>query len=169
MALRIRFVREDAAPASVTRRRRWTVVGATVVAGFLVTGVSYGYWSATGAGTARLDVVTIQGLTSSSATVTDLYPGKVDDISFSLSNSNSYKVHITGVTAVTVTASDTVNCPASNIALTAGPWPLDIIVNGGNGTAAGSIIGLATMSTSAPMSCQGKNFTFGLTFTGTQQ
>jgi hypothetical protein len=170
MSLRIRIERTDA-PVSATRRRGWTLAATTVVAGVLVTGVSYAYWTATGSGSATVGSATAQALTvtSSSPVVADLYPGKAAQaLTFVITNPNSYAVNITSASLGVSTSSDSVNCAISNLTLLSGPFTVNITVPAG-GSANGSIAGFVTMKTTAVDGCQGKTFTFPLTLTGSQQ
>ncbi|MCU1590951.1 MAG: hypothetical protein JWP11_2207 [Frankiales bacterium] len=179
MMLRRRTTENDGSP---NRRRGWTLAAATVVAGVLITGVSYAYWSATGTGSATIQATTVNGLVVSSITtpLNDLYPGKTDDLGYKVTNGNVYAVQLTALTAVSVTSSDAVNCPASNITILAaaqtgvgqpGGWTgiTPLTVPGNNGSATGTLTNLVTMSTGAPVLCAGKTFTVALSFSGTQQ
>jgi hypothetical protein len=170
MALRIQLVRSET-QAAPRRRRRWTVAVATVVAGILVSGVSYAYWTATGSGSATVASVTAQGLsvTSSSPVVSDLYPGKpVQALTFVISNPNPYIVNVTSASLGTATSSDPTNCAMSNLTYSAGPFALNIDVPAG-GSANGTIAGFLQMNSGALNGCQGKTFTFPLTLTGSQK
>ena len=162
------------------RARGWAVGVATVVAGVLVTGVSYGYWTSTGSGSATLrstSAIDIE-VSSVAAPLADLYPGKTDDLSFRLTNSNPYPVEVRAVTAVSLTSSDAAACPVANLTLDpavvagaggVGGYQLSppVTVPAGS-TATATLPGLVTMNTSAGNGCQGKTFTVHLTLTGSQ-
>lgn len=152
-------------------RRAVTLAVTTVVAGVLVTGVSYAYWTATGTGSATVSSLTAQALTvaASSPVVSDLYPGKpTQALTFVITNPNPYAVDVTSATLGTATSSDATSCPMSNLTITPGPYSLNINVPSG-GTATGSIAGFVQMKTTALDGCQGRTFTFPLTVTGSQQ
>lgn len=171
MALRIRVERTEV-PRATSRRRGLTLAAATVVAGVLLSGVSYAWWTATGAGTATVASVTAQGLTIAPTTpaVVDLYPGKIDPLTFTVSNNNTYPVTITSVSVVSLASSDETACPSSmaagNISLANGPYTVSIIVPG-KSSATGSIPNFITMNGSAGNGCQTKTFTVTLSATGT--
>jgi hypothetical protein len=170
MSLRIRIERTDV-PRSATRRRTLTLAAATVVAGVLVTGVSYAFWTATGSGSATVSSATAAALTvtSSSPVVSDLYPGKpTQALTFVISNTNGYAVNVTSAALGTATSSDATNCPTTNLTITAGPYTLNLVAPA-NGSVNGSIAGFVQMKTTAGNLCQGVTFTFPLTISGTQQ
>ncbi|MCA1719842.1 MAG: hypothetical protein LC779_01595 [Actinobacteria bacterium] len=161
--------------------RRLTVSVSALLAGNLLCGVAYAYWSATGtgAGTVKATTAAPLGVAALTSPLADLYPGKTDDLGFLLSNSNGYPVSLTKLTAVTVTSSDQVGCPggtyitlpaAVTTGIAAGGYvlPTAISVPAGATATSASIAGLITMATSAPDACQGKNFTVALSFTGSQ-
>ncbi|MBK5306260.1 MAG: hypothetical protein JJD92_06180 [Frankiaceae bacterium] len=165
---------------SSTHRRAWTVAAASVVAAILVSGVSYAYWSSTASGTATIGSTTAQPLVVSSIAtpLADLYPGKTDDLGFTVKNDNAYPVRVTALTGVSVASSDSAACPVSNLTLSSAISPIPVggyqltpvvTVAGGGGTATGTLPGLVQMNTTAGDGCQGKTFTFTLTFSGTQQ
>lgn len=169
------------APQTTGRwRRRTAITVATAVSVVLITGVAYAYWSATGTGTSTIGSTSAipLGVTSLTTPLTDLYPGKIDDVGFKLSNTNPYPVSITKLTAVSVASSDAVNCPTTNVTLSAtvmaavaaGGYTLPAAVNvpAGSTTTTGSITGLLQLNATAPDGCQAKTFTLSLTFTGTQ-
>ena len=160
------------------RGRGWTVAAATVVAGVLVSGVSYAYWTATGSGAATVGSTTALGVGVSSiaSPLADLYPGKTDALSFVLTNPNSYNVSITKITALSITSSDTTNCPVTNVTINSAYSPVPAggynltptTVNGTNGTATITLPSFITMNTTALDGCQGKVFTVSMTVTGAQ-
>jgi hypothetical protein len=171
MALRIKLERTEGAAPSVRRRRGWTVAAATVVAGVLVTGVSYAFWTATGSGSATVASVTAQALsvTSSSPVVSDLYPGKATEaLTFVITNPNPYAVNVTSAALGTATSSDATNCPTTNLTVLAGPYALNLVAPA-NGSVNGSIANFLQMKSTAGNLCQGITFTFPLTISGTQQ
>jgi hypothetical protein len=177
MALRIEIVRSHSS-AGPRRRRRWTVVAATLVAGVLVTGVSYAYWTATGTGTASVGSTTAVGIgVSNIATpLADLYPGKIDGLSFVLTNPNPYNVQVKKITALSVASSDITNCPISNVTINSAYSPIPAAgynltpttVNANNGTATITLPSFITMNLGALDGCQTKTFTVTMTVTGDQ-
>jgi hypothetical protein len=147
----------------------------------LVTGVSYAYWTSTASGTATVGSTAPVNMTVASITtpLTDLFPGKTDDLGYKVTNTNGFAVNLTALTALSVTSSDPTNCPVSNIQLLAaatngvlqpGGWTgiTPLLVNAGS-SATGSITGLVTMIGGAPNGCQSKTFTVSLSFSGTSQ
>lgn len=169
---------DPTAPATRRRLRGWTVAAATVVAGVLVTGVSYAYWTATGSGSATVSSTSAisLGVASITAPLTDLYPGKTDALSFVVTNPNPYNVSVTKITALSVASSDTTNCPMSNVTINSAYSPVPMggynltatTVNSGNGTATFTLPSFITMNIGALDGCQGKVFTVTLTVTGLQ-
>src|SRR3954470_1256814 len=170
-----------AAKPSRTRSRALVLVGGTAAVAVLATGVAYAFWTANATGTATIGSTGAQTLVVASITtpLTDLYPGKSDDLGFKVTNPNPYNVQINALTAATVASSDQTNCPASNITLPAaavtgmgqpGGWTGITPVNVNAGlTATGALTGFITMAATAPNGCQNKTFTVTLSFTGTQQ
>lgn len=166
-------------PARRVLTRGVCLLGAPVIA-LCLGGVSYAYWAATATGTAEVRAATAQPLTVSAvaAPTATLYPGKTEDLSFTLANSNPYGVTLTTLTAVTVTSSDAEACPAESItlpatvttAMAAGGYtlPSPISVAAGATGVPATLTGFVTMATSAPNGCQGKSFSFALTFSGSQ-
>jgi hypothetical protein len=158
-------------------QRAGFVVAATAVAGVLATGAAYAYWSATGSGNAAVGSLTAQPLSVAavSTVVSDLYPGKTDDVSFVVSNPNPYPVALNGATVSGApTSSSEATCPgAANLTIATGPFVLTGTVPAASGSTPGtltvSIPGLVTMKTSADNNCQGRTFSVPLTVTGMQQ
>ncbi|MDT7550431.1 MAG: hypothetical protein QOE84_2825 [Actinomycetota bacterium] len=173
MALRISIVRTKAADAPNRRRRRWTVAAATVVAGVLLSGVSYAYWTATGGGTATVGSVTAVPLGITPGALADLYPGKpVEAITFTVTNTNPYAVVLGSPTLGTVTSNSEGTCGgAANLTVTPGPYtfagaPVTVPASGSISV---SINNFVQMKTTALDACQTKVFNFPFTLTGTQQ
>ena len=162
---------DQTAPATRRRLRGWTVAAATVVAGVLVSGVSYAYWTATGSGSASVTSVTAQplGVVSSSPVVADLYPGKpMEALTFTIANPNSYGVKILTASLGTYTSSSESTCPAAtNLSVAVGPYTLNVTVPA-NSSLNVSIPAFVQMVTGAQDPCQGKTFSFPLTLTGNQ-
>jgi hypothetical protein len=156
-------------------RRTTTVVLASGTALVLAGGVAFAFWSSTGAGTGTGKSKSAVALTAAPIVGTaDLYPGMTTgSVSFTLNNTNPYNVSITRLASASVVSDDTVNCPSSNISITAGAIPggglvVSYAVNAGQTTATLTIPGLLTMASAAPDGCQNKTFTTTLSFTGTQ-
>lgn len=164
--------RRGAHAAPARGGRRVVAAGATVLATLGLTGVAYAFWSASGSGSGQVGSATAAALTVAPVAVplADLFPGKTDDLSFRVSNSNGYRVRLTTLTGISVTSSDPTACAASNITLSAGPGyslptPVDVAAGA---TATGTLAGLVTMATTALDGCQGKTFTVNLAFSGAQ-
>jgi hypothetical protein len=142
------------------------------VPSLVLSGVAYAFWSASGsgAGTVKATSAVPLTVTSIATPLADLFPGKTDDLGFTVTNTNGYRVSLTTLTAISVTSSDQTACPASNITLSASPgYTLPTPVNvAANSSAGGTLSGLVTMATSAPDGCQGKTFTVNLAFSGAQ-
>lgn len=132
-------------------------------------GVAIAAWSANGSGNGRASSVTAQSLTVTAATGTaDLYPGfAAGDIYFTVTNPNPYPVNFTAFDATTITSSDGVACPASNVTVN-DAGAISIAIAGNASAAAHSIADVVSMAGAAPDGCQGKTFTIALTLTGTQ-
>lgn len=155
-------------------------VVATGAAAVLSSGVAYAYWAATATGNVQAGAMTAAALRVSAAGApsASLYPGRTEDVAFTLANPNPYGVRITTLTAVTVTSSDAAACPSSNIvvsstvsaAVAAGGWalPTPISVPAGSSGVPGTLSGLITMTAAAPDGCQGRTFDIALTFSGSQ-
>jgi hypothetical protein len=158
-------------------KRTGTVVAATAVAGVLVTGAAYAYWTATGTGNATVGSLSAQPLAVAavSTVVSDLYPGKTDDVSFVVSNPNPYPVGLNGATVTgTPTSSSEAACPgATNLTIATGPFTLSGTVPAATGSSPGSLTvsipALVTMKTSADNGCQGRTFSIPISVTGMQQ
>lgn len=175
MALRIRIERTEV-PRSASRRRGLTLTAATIVAGVLVTGVSYAFWSATGSGSATVGTLTAQTLTiaATSPVVSDMYPGKPKQaLGFVVTNPNSYSVLLNSSPTIgTAASSDATNCPvnATNISVASGPYTMTgtlLVPAGGSVTL--SVAGYVQLASTAGDGCQGKTFTFPVSVTGQQQ
>lgn len=160
---------------------RWLLGFALVPVLIASTGTGYAFWSAVGSGAADISATTAQplGVGSMAVPVADLYPGKVSDLGFVLSNANPYPVGLTTLTAVSVTSSDEKGCPsAANIvveepmrsAIDTGGYvlPSAMSVPAGATSTSATLPGLIQMSASAPDACQGVSFTVNLAFSGAQ-
>ena len=149
-----------------------TVVVAIAAVGVFSTGVAYAYWSATGNGNAAVGSLSAQPLSVAavSTVVSDLYPGKTNDVSFVVSNPNPYPVALNGATSTgSPTSSNEAACPgASNLTIATGPFTLSGTVPAA-GSLTVSIPALVTMKTSADNNCQGRTFSIPITVTGMQQ
>lgn len=169
MTPRICPERNDAR-ASGLRRRTWTLTAATVVAGVLVTGVSYAYWTATGTGSAAVGAVSAKVVTATIPPVTDLYPGKSDNATITLTNPNPYNVQVTlnSITVTSVTGALGV-CTPADVTVASGPYtPANIAVAANNGTATQSITSFVTMPLTAGNGCQNATFNIAVSYTGNQ-
>jgi hypothetical protein len=157
----------------VRRRRGWTIAAATVVAGVLVSGVSYAYWTATGSGTATVGSVTAVPLGITPGVLTDLYPGKpVEAITFTVTNTNSYPVLLGSPTLGAVTSNNEGTCGGvANLTVTPGPYTFagSPVTVPASGSISVSINNFVQMKTTAVDACQTKIFNFPFTLTGTQQ
>jgi hypothetical protein len=162
------------------RQRRLVLAAVSAVSLLAGTGVAYAFWSSTGVGSATIGATTAAPLTVTAVAspLTDLYPGKTDDLGIRIANSNAYAVSLTRLTAATVTSSDASACPTSNVvlpaavttALAGGGWtlPAPVAVSAGASGTAATLAGFVTLAASAPDGCQGKTFTIALTVTGSQ-
>lgn len=144
------------------------VIGLIGAVGLVVGGVAVALWTATGTGSGNAQALTAQTITVTAVTGTaDLYPGfTAGDLSFSMNNPNPYGVTFTSWTAGTVTSSDPVDCPASNVTVDDSSG-LSLSVAGG-ATTPGVIADVVSMSALAPDECQGVIFTVALTLSGSQ-
>jgi hypothetical protein len=174
MSFRIRIrIERDSVPRSSARRRAWTLATATVVAGVLVTGVSYAFWSATGTGNATVGSATAQalGVVASSPVVADMYPGKAKQaLTFTVSNNNPYVVVLNASPTVAAATTSNGGCPTSNLTITPGPYTMTgTLTVPASGSVSLSIANFVQLSGTALDACQGITFTFPVTVTGTQQ
>ncbi len=149
----------------------WKRKSLLAVAALAVTlgGLAAALWSASGSGSGRARAAVAQSVTVSASTGTaDLYPGFTGgDLSFTLTNPNSYPVTFTAMTAGAVTSSDPSGCPASNVTV-ANATGLTLPVAGGATTGALSIADVVSMGAAAPDGCQGVTFDVAVTLTGSQ-
>lgn len=147
-------------------RKRIIVVAALAIAA--TGGAVAAYWTATGSGSGSASSLSAQAITVSATTGTaDLYPGFTDgDLSFTAANPNPYPVTFTSYTAGTVTSSDPVNCPSTNVTVVDGTISLTVAA-GASGVAT-TLPDVVTMIAAAPDGCQDKSFTVDLTLSGSQ-
>lgn len=171
--LRIRIERTEA-PRSASRRRAITLTAAAIVAGVLVTGVSYAYWTATGSGTATVGSGTAQTMTiaASSPVVSDMYPGKAKQaLTFTVTNPNPYAVQLNASPTIGAgTSSNEVACPyATSISVAPGPLTMTgTLLVPASGTVTLSVAAYVQLVSGALDGCQSKTFTFPVSVTGTQ-
>lgn len=153
-----------------TPSMRRFVVTAAFSAGALGVGVAVAAWTANGTGDTQARSLSAQELTVSARSGTaDLYPGFVNgDVFFSVNNTNPYPVTFTSASFGTVTSSDLVNCPSSNVTVDATASGLSLSVPA-NGSADLSIADVVTMIAAAPDGCQNKSFLIAATLSGAQQ
>jgi hypothetical protein len=144
------------------------------VAGFLVVAVggvfggAYALWSSTGSGSGNASSLTAQNVSVAAVTgAADLYPGASGSVSFTLNNTNPYPVVFDAMEPGTVTSSNEVDCPASNVTVD-GATGLNLAVGANSTSAPLSIANAVTMSELAPDGCQGIVFTIALDLTGSQ-
>lgn len=163
--------------ASPARR---VLAGSLLVTLLSGTGVGWAYWGATGAGAATAQAATAVPLQvdATGGTPASLFPGRTASLSFLLSNPNAYPVSLTTLTAAAVTSSDEAACPgtwvtlpeAVTTALAAGGYALPspvAVAAGASGTPV-TLDGFLTMDPAAPEGCQGRTFSFALSFSGSQ-
>ena len=143
---------------------------ALVAAGSITAGgLAFATWSATGSGTGNAKALTAQNVTVNAATgAADLYPGFNDgDVFFTLTNTNPYPITFTSMTPSTITSSDELNCPSTNVTVdSASGLSIAVAANGTN--VARSIADVVNMGTGAPNGCQGVVFTITLALAGSQ-
>lgn len=150
---------------------RRQIVASLVVAGAVMAhgGVSLASWTANGSGYSQSKASTAQMLVVTATTgAADLYPGFTGGRGyFTLTNPNPYPVTFTSMTAGTVTSSDPLGCPSSNVtAADATGLSLPAAANATSTTE--SIANVVTMVAGAPDACQGIIFKISLTLTGAQ-
>jgi hypothetical protein len=132
-------------------------------------GLAWALWSANGSGSGQAKALTAQTITVGAATATaDLYPGgPAGAVSFTLTNPNPYPVTLTSMTPGSITSSDPVNCPVTNVAAVA-KTGLALNVGASATTGGLTIPGVMSMVAAAPDGCQGVTFTVSLSLTGSQ-
>lgn len=152
----------------MTRKHKIGIAG-ILAALLLGGGVALALWSTTGIGTGSAKADTAQTATVTAATGTaDLYPGFTGgDVYFTVTNPNPYDVEFSAMTAGTITSSDPVNCPASNVSVT-GATGLALAVPANSTSSTLSIPNVVSMALAAPNGCQGVSFTIALQLTGSQ-
>jgi hypothetical protein len=144
--------------------RRSAKIVPIVAATFVVAGSALGYWAATGAGSASATASTgPAALTVSAATPTQslLPTGSASgDISLTVTNSNSYPVHVAQLSLDTASGSAGFSANAAGCALTFATQN-----NGGAGWTFGTgstdvvMTNSMTMGTGAASNCQSRTFT----------
>jgi hypothetical protein len=151
-------------------KRKKLVVALAAVGVLVLGGIAYALWSADGdgSGTAKArtaDTITLNVDTSKAA---DLYPGFTGgNIYFTATNTNPYDVTFDAFSVGTITSSDEVNCPASNVTVDSSGAICDSEAAGAT-TVEKQIDDVVTMDSDAPDGCQGVTFTIPLTLTGAQ-
>jgi hypothetical protein len=150
--------------------RRLAVTAALVV-GALTMGVAFAMWTASGSGSGSAKAIeATASAVSGRAGTADLYPGFTNgDLYFTVNNPNPYPVRFTSATFGTVTSSDPVACPATNVSpdASASGLTIDVPANDTTGTDA-AIADVVNMASAAPNECQGVSFTIAVTLSGTQ-
>jgi len=151
-----------------SRNKKLTVVAVVVVAATAI-GVAIAAWTTGGSGSGQAQAGSAQSLTISAGTPSSsLYPTTSADVAATITNPNSYPVHVSSIAlgAVTVDAGHS-GCNTSSVTVTSPQ------LNGGSGwavPASGNLnVDLATavsMDNAANDSCQGATFTVALTATG---
>ena len=161
----------------MTSRRRAgritpTVIGAIVWVLF-VSGGAFGFWTASGSGSANGGTGTLAALTLTPGTpVATLYPGTSSAVKLTISNSNTSAVRVgslvlntsSGTGGFAVDAGHSA-CVVSALSYTtqSNGWTVPAKTGGIDGTLAVTLTGALTMSTSAANACQGATFTVYLT------
>ncbi len=157
------------AKAVVVGNAKTIVVSLLVGATAATAGAAAASWisTASGAGNAKaLSAVNVQVVAATGAA--DLYPGFTQgDLHFTSANTNPYPVTFTSMTAGTVTSSDPVNCPSTEVTV-ANATGLNLAVPAGATSQAGTISNVVSMAAGAPDGCQGVVFTIGLVLSGAQ-
>jgi hypothetical protein len=147
------------------------IIGLALASVVLGAGIVFATWTALGSGSGNDQAVTAQTLTvtAASSPTADLFPGGSGALQFTLANANPYAVTFTSVTYGSVTSSDPVDCPASNVTTAAsGSLSSSIPVTAHATSMSASISAALTMASSAPNGCQGVTFTVPVTLTGSQ-
>jgi hypothetical protein len=150
------------------KRKKLTGVVALVVAGSAV-GVAIAAWTTGGSGSGQAQAGSAAAMTISAGTPSsNLYPTGSADVAASISNPNSYKVHVSSISLGSIsvdaghsgcnTASVSVTSPQNN---SGAGW--DVAASGSTNVDMANAI---SMSNAANDSCQGATFTVALTATG---
>jgi hypothetical protein len=153
---------------------RKKILGLGVVVGVLAAlGIAFATWTATGSGSGNAKALGAPATVTVNASTgnADLYPGFTQgDLYFTLTNTNPYGITFTTAdfSGVTITSSDELNCPASNVTMTSpSASGLSLHVNGNATSAQESIADKVTMALAAPDGCQNVVFTVsGITLSG---
>jgi hypothetical protein len=133
----------------------------------LAAGAGFAAWTTDGEGSGRARAATAQDVTVNATNGTaDLYPGTTaGDVHFTLTNPNPYPVEFTAMTSGTVTSSDPVDCPATNVTVDDAP-SISVTVAANTTSTAQSIADVVNMDADAPDDCQGVSFDVVLTLAG---
>jgi hypothetical protein len=152
-------------------KRRLTVFGALVVA-LATTVAAIAYFTAHGSGTATASVATVQNVTISGGTAsTALFPASTADVALTISNPNTFAVHIGSLQLDTTQGtggfdvdSGHAGCAVSVLGFTTqtnggSGWTVPAKVGATNGTLSLDLANAVSMSGSAANACQGASFT----------
>ena len=147
-----------------------------VAAGLLATsavaagGLAFAAWTADGSGSGQAASLTAEVVTvDATAGSADLYPGfNNGDVYFTLTNDNPYPITFDEMISGTVTSSDPLACPSSNVTIDNGATGLSLSVGANDTSGTLSIADVVNMSDGAPDGCQGKTFNIVLTLSGNQ-
>lgn len=132
----------------------------------LASGAAYAYFTSSGKGTGSASVGSMQPVTVSTASPgTLLLPGGSADVTFQVTNPNSFAVTLVSVTGngpITATGGQG-SCPTANTGVTFNPpTSLSTVINPG-ATKSIDLPGAASMSQTSASGCQGATFSIPVT------
>ena len=142
------------------------VLIAAVAALFMVGGVAFAAWlaSGTGSGAAKAGKVTIE-VGAGQVTVGDLYPGGSGDLNLSVTNTSTVPLVVTGVAKNGDITSDEIGCPGGTVtfadqtSLTSPSLPVS------TDAVPFTLTDAVSMAANAPTECQDAVFTIPVTVT----
>ncbi|HYX87737.1 MAG TPA: hypothetical protein VE753_00055 [Gaiellaceae bacterium] len=152
---------------SKTISRKWLLAPLGLVIAVTV-GIGVAAWSVSGNGSGSARATTASALTLGDATAftsADLYPGATGNLKLRVTNTNSFPVRITSVSANGAITSDKgAACDASTGVSFTNQSVLALDVGAG-ATATVAVPGSVSMSNASDNSCQGAIFTIPVTVT----
>lgn len=158
-------------------KRRLIKFGLPILAVLVIAGVALAFWTAAGTGSGSGSTASNpQDVTlSGGSTTTDLVPGGTGDVSVTVSNPNTFPVHVNSLVLDTNggTGGYDINSGHSGCDLStvlsyttqdnsSNGWDIPAKVGSTNGSLPIDLTGAVTMDTAADNACQGANFTVHL-------
>lgn len=154
----------------MSTRRRLAVIGSLTVTAFVVAAVAFATWTISGSGSGSAKAVTPSSLTVATSTpVQDLYPSATatGDLTFTISNANSFAVNVTQVSYPgSGITSDNALCDVSTVSLPGSPFTVSYTANNGSNGPFTITDAVRMDVATADDDCKGATFTIPLTVSG---